>query len=238
MFDQFNNQNYRNLQNLIAEKLKLSSSGIKRTSKSKSGFGEPIPPIDDKQVEQKPSTEVISPSVQSDSETKPESSSVSDTESKPKPTQFSVKYLSPLSASSTMTKPKPSSTIESKPKVTPAPVVFPKPTEPTPAKSEDEYDTEVEKRKKEIEAESEKERMSSWEAEQKKRSDWYSNEENRKKAVEWDARNPRPENSGYALIQWQQKRREAGISDTPEKKYRPINTIFSNKKSEGPKPYY
>lgn len=46
--------------------------------------------------------------------------------------------------------------------------------------------------------------------ENEKRKQWWSNPENERKALEWDAKNPKPE-SGYAQIEWRRKRDEAGI---------------------------
>lgn len=80
------------------------------------------------------------------------------------------------------------------------------------------YEAEVYKQKEEKQKLASEQRRSAWEAQQQSRETWYSNPENKRKAVEWDAANPMPE-SGYGRIQWARRRRDAGIEDRPEEKY-------------------
>ena len=84
------------------------------------------------------------------------------------------------------------------------------------------YEAKVFAEEERLANESSAKRKQEWEKQQAERKQWWSNPQNERKAIEWDARNPRPE-SGYALIQWQQKRAEAGIMDREEKEFTDIS---------------
>jgi hypothetical protein len=71
--------------------------------------------------------------------------------------------------------------------------------------------------------ESSAQRKQAWEKQQAERKQWWSNPQNEKKAIEWDAKNPRPE-SGYAVIEWRKRREKAGIMDREETEFRDVST--------------
>lgn len=66
-------------------------------------------------------------------------------------------------------------------------------------------------------------RKQAWEKQQAERKQWWSNPENEKRAIEWDAKNPRPE-SGYAEIEWRRRRDKAGIMPREETEFRDVST--------------
>jgi len=75
-----------------------------------------------------------------------------------------------------------------------------------------------------------------WEKQQGERKQWWSNPQNERKAIEWEAKNPRPQNPGYSLIQWEKERENAGILPREEKEFRDIGAIGSSSKPWQPKP--
>jgi len=61
-------------------------------------------------------------------------------------------------------------------------------------------------------------------------------EENSRLRREWEAKNPRPQNPGYSLIQWEKERENAGILPREEKEFRDIGAIGRPSKPWQPKP--
>lgn len=249
MFDKFNNQAYRDLQNLIAEKniikeadkysflsnymgfksnlnkatktfgTNISDSRPQTKSslprKSKSGIGDPIPPITNNS---QTSVEIINskspskfpeivPTLQNQ-ENKPAEKTWADIEDANKERRDKE-----LQAKREREK----------------------------WEAENPYDAEVERARKEKKQKDEDSRRTSWEDEQQKRRDWYANPENKQKAIEWDAANPYPEyrpdgrniiDGAHVVAQqkWRQRRRDAGIMDREETEYREVPKLIKNVK--------
>lgn len=55
-----------------------------------------------------------------------------------------------------------------------------------------------------------------WEQQNAERKKWWENEQNKKKASDWESKNPPPQNKGFGMTEWLEKRREVGIPDEPE----------------------
>lgn len=78
---------------------------------------------------------------------------------------------------------------------------------------------EIEKKDEELASQNKVE----WEKENTDRKTWWENEQNKKKASDWESKNPPPQNKGFDMTKWLEKRRDAGIPDEPE-------SIFLDKK--------